>query len=139
MSFVQLEDKTTSAEMVIFPKTFARVEQWLNQYHVFVVKGVVDTASTNKCKIKVQDMVPVELLFQEWPHIERATITLPTGISESLVHKVRQALQPGTIPVELILHENGKKLRLVCKESITCDEIILNTLKADLIDTHCSL
>jgi|SRR5579872_506932 len=136
MSFVQLEDKTTSAEIVIFPKTFARVQNWLNQYHVFVVKGFVDTASTNKCKIKAQDMVPVELLMQEWPQIERICVTLPTTITESLVQKVRQSLQPGTVPVELIVHENGKKLRLICKETIACDETTFTTLKNDLIDTR---
>jgi DNA polymerase III subunit alpha len=136
MSFVQLEDKTTSAEIVIFPKTFARIEQWLNQYHVFVIKGVVDTTSTNKCKIKVQDMVPVELLLQEWPHIERASITLPTTITEPLIQKIRQSLAPGSVPLELILHENGKKLRLVCKDTISCDDTTFNTLKAELIETR---
>ncbi len=139
MSFVQLEDKTGSAEIVIFPKTFARVEAWLNQYHVFVVKGVIDTASTNKCKIKAQDMVPVELLFQEWPQIERATITLPASFNEPLVQKVREALVPGSIPVELILHENGKKLRIVCKDTIAGDDTTFNTLKAELIDTRIML
>ncbi len=42
MAFIQIEDGQTTAEVVLFPKTFATVENWLAHYHVFLVSGAID-------------------------------------------------------------------------------------------------
>ena len=48
MAFVQLEDMSGTTEIVVFPKLFGRVEQWLDSYHVFAVKGITDSNSTKQ-------------------------------------------------------------------------------------------
>ena len=41
MAFLALEDAVSTAEMVVFPKAFIKVEQWLDSYHVLVVKALL--------------------------------------------------------------------------------------------------
>jgi len=113
MAFLQVEDITSSAEIILFPKTFAKVEQWLNTYTVFLFKGNLDLASSRQCKIKANECVPLELFFQEWPSIQKISLHIPSGISEEIVIQAKAALADGHIPYELIFHENGKKLSLL--------------------------
>lgn len=77
MAFLQLEDCNSKAEIIVFPKVFKKIEPWLSQYHVFVVKGSLDLMSNHTCKIKANELVPMELLFQEWPSAIHATFQLP--------------------------------------------------------------
>lgn len=140
MSFVQLEDSVSVAEMIIFPKTFVKVEQWLDNYNVFLVKGFVDAESKNKCKIKVQDMVPVEIVLQEWQQIHSITFTLPPLFLEEQLEKLKAALISGSIPLEFIFHENGKKLYLSTKTKIGIDQEMLCALEKEYqITTQCFL
>jgi DNA polymerase-3 subunit alpha len=131
MSFVQLEDSGSTAEMVIFPKTFTRVEPWLDTYNVFVVKGAVDVESDRKCKIKVQDMVPIELVLQEWPHINSVLLTLPDWLLEDRIIGLKNSLAQGSIPLELIFRENGKKLQLTTKMKVGFDQDMLSAIEKD--------
>jgi len=140
MSFVQLEDSASTAEMVIFPKTFAKVEQWLDNYNVFVVKGFVDAESSRKCKIKVQDMVPIELVLQEWPQVGSVAFTLPPLLVEEQLEKLKASLVTGPIPLGFIFHENGKKLHLVTKMKIGLDQQMLCALEKEYqITAQCIL
>lgn len=140
MSFVQLEDSTSTAEMVIFPKAFTKVEQWLDNYNVFVVKGFVDAESSRKCKIKVQDMVPIELVLQEWPQVGSVAFTLPPMLTEEYVEKLKASLITGKIPLELIFYENGKKLHVATKMKIGLDQQMLSALEKEYqITTQCIL
>ena len=50
MAFVQLEDISGVAEIILFPKIFAKIEPWLEEHNVFFVKGPLDLTSPEKCK-----------------------------------------------------------------------------------------
>src|SRR5204862_6349475 len=76
MSFYQCEDTSGSAEIIVFPKTFAVCEKWLSSYHVFLIKGIVDVVEGASCKIKAQHIVPIELVLSDWPHIEHIQLNL---------------------------------------------------------------
>ena len=52
MAFVTLEDNDSSAEIVVFPKLFAVVEEWLTTYNVFIVKGNLDLPQDKNAKLK---------------------------------------------------------------------------------------
>lgn len=130
MAFVQLEDAgSTVAEIIIFPKLFKKVEQWLDSYQVFVVKGSLDLTATQKCKIKANDLVPLDLMFQEWPMIEKVSLTLPALFEEQLVQEIKATLAKGNTPLEIIFDENGKKLQLISKDSIALDATMIGTLE----------
>ena len=128
MAFIQIEDGDSAAEVILFPKTFAQVEQWLSEYHVFLIKGAVDITDPNKLKLKAFQMAPIELALQEWPQIQHALFELPTHIDESLLTQITQKLVNGTIPTSCLFHDQGKKLRLILKQKIALDGDILSEL-----------
>ena len=121
MAFIQLEDLSGTAELIVFPKLFNRVATWLDSYHVFIVKGIVDNNSTKQAKIKASNLVPLELIFQEWAKIEAISFTLPAHINETTLQKLKEQLIAGTIPLKLIFHENEKQLQFSTKEKIALD------------------
>jgi DNA polymerase-3 subunit alpha len=129
MAFVQLEDMQSTAEIILFPRTFTKVEAWLDTHQVFVVRGAVDISSPLKCKIKANDCVPLELMFQEWPSIQRLSLTLAPSITESDIEHIAKTLQPGKISVEFLFHEQGKQLRLTCNKKVALDQALLSMLK----------
>lgn len=133
MSFIQLEDMQTTAEIIIFPKLFNKVESWIDNYHIFLVKGTVDILSQQKCKIKANEFVPIELLFQECP-IEKISCTLPDTIEESSVKKIKQIISPGSTKLQLIFKENNKTLKIETKSKIEINEEIVQELEKSNIE-----
>lgn len=134
MSFLQLEDQCSIAEIIIFPKLFKTVESWLNNYHLFLIKGTLDLTSTQKCKIKAEKCIPIELLFQEWNYIEKISLTLPESLEEPFIQEIKNDLVPGEISLQLIFQENKKRLKLDTNEKISINKTILDKLEEKKID-----
>ena len=130
MAFVQLEDMDSVCEVILFPKTFAHVEQWLDDYHVFLVKGALDLTSPHICKIKANQFVPLELLLQEAQCIERIQCILPQQFDEEQINKLKELLIGGAFPLELLFHENGKRIRLKSKQKIALDQETISSIEA---------
>ena len=139
MAFIQLEDIENTAEIILFPKTFAACEQWLSNHHVFVVKGAVDITSTNKLKIKANSCIPIDLVMQEWLPINHATFTLPHSFDESIVTLLKESLVPGKIPASCLFNENGKQLRLAIKQKIALDMDLIKNLELHKIKIRIAL
>ena len=118
MAFVQLEDTTSGAEIIIFPKLFQRVEQWLDTHQVFIVKGALDLTSQQKCKIKANEFIPIELFFEQWPTIERALVHIPHLIPEAEITALSQHLTGGKTPLDILFEEDGTALRLRTQKTI---------------------
>ncbi len=137
MAFLMLEDMNSSAEVILFPSTFKKVESYLNSYHMFVVKGSLDSASPHKCKIKANECVPLDLFFQEWPQIQKFICGLPASISESLLVELKNSFTAGNVPLEFIFTENGKMIRLATREKISVNPELLEMLEAQQIKTRC--
>ncbi len=112
MSFIQLEDESATGEIIVFPRLFKKVEEWLNDYQVFVVKGDVDGASDRRCKIKAFELVPVELFLQEWSMIKAVQMCITGSFAEDLIKNLKDDIVKGLVPLQFIFHENGKKIRL---------------------------
>ncbi len=129
MAFIQLEDSSGAAEVILFPKTFAKSEQWLDTHNVFFVKGAIDLTGGQLCKLKANDFVPAELMFQEWPNIESISLQLPTVITETMISDIKQLVTPGTIPLEVFFEENEKKLCIQSKEKISIQKNLLQQLE----------
>lgn len=138
MAFVMLEDLKSSAEIILFPSTFKQVEQWLTSHQMFIVKGGLDSASPHKCKIKANQMIPIDLFFTNWPTIHKLSCILPAaGIAESDLAQIKQLFPSGAIGLEFILPENGKLLRLTAKQKIAISPELLEKLEALQIKTRC--
>ena len=122
MAFAQFEDLSGTCEIVIFPRVYKKVEMWLDEYNVFVIKGALDATSDRKCKIKANNMVPIELLFEKWPSIENCTLSMPNSFDKESVNKVSEKLKAGKTPLAFTFYENGVKLRLKTRKRICCNE-----------------
>jgi DNA polymerase-3 subunit alpha len=139
MSFLQFEDMSGTAEIIAFPKTFAKTEKWLGSYHVFIIKGVVDTDVEAGCKIKANDIVPIELVLSEWPVIENILFMLPDDITEEAITTIKNELTRGNAPLHLGFQENEKKLRLTTKEKILLSAESAQELEKHNITIKCCL
>lgn len=112
MAFGQFEDLTGDAEVIIFPSVYAKSEQILDQYQVFIIKGALDITSQAKCKIKANELIPVETLF-DGDVVKSLGLTLPKNVSEELLTKIKELLPPGSISLQLNFHENDQDLALM--------------------------
>ena len=140
MAFIELEDMSGTAEVVVFPKTYAKVESWLDNYHVFVVKGALDLTETKQCKIKANDLVPIELVLQEWQHIDHVSFTLPPHIDQQQLDLLKQQLTQGSIPLHLIFQENNKILRITTQKKIALDMQTAQELEKEYeLNIRCAL
>jgi len=127
MAFVQLEDKKHSAEIILFPKVFSKVEQWLEKYNIFVVKGFLDLASTTKCKIKANEFIPIDLFFDQYKFIEQVTFNLPTNFTSEHLDIIK-GLKKGKTKLNLVFTENGKQLHIKTNQSINITTDLLQTI-----------
>jgi DNA polymerase-3 subunit alpha len=134
MAFVQLEEMNGGcAELVVFPKLFKTVEPWLDSYQVFIVKGAIDITSDKICKIKADKLVPLDLIFEQWPNIANITITLPETINENILQEIKALCTSGNVPLHFSFIENEKQLVLETKEKIALSTDMLTTLSAQPI------
>lgn len=129
MAFVTLEDMNSSAEIVIFPKLFKKVEPWLASYTVFIVKGTLDSTSTQLCKIKANELVPVELFYDKWPQIFQATIHMPDSFDAKVLESVKASLSRGTVPLHVVLKENDQLIRIKTKQRVLINAEVMQELE----------
>jgi len=127
MAFTQIEDLHNHAEIIVFPKLFAKIEPWLYEYSIFIIKGNLDMTSTAGCKIKALEMVPLELLFHSWSKIFQATIQLPEDISSEIIQEIK-LLSNGKVPLHIAYHEHDKNLKVITKKQVELNFEILKKL-----------
>lgn len=139
MAFVMLEDMKSSAEIILFPSTFKQTEQWLSDHQMFIVKGALDSASPHKCKIKANQMIPIDLFFTQWPAIQKLSCKLPASITSDLISNLKQLLPPGQVGLEFILTENSKLLRVSTKQKIAVSQDIFEKLEALSVKPICTI
>jgi len=132
MSFLQIEDMSGTAEIIVFPRLFKKVESWLDDYTVFITKGGIDLTARAP-KIKANELIPLELFFEQGPKIEKITLTLPDQFEETLLESVKQLVGKGQTALEFVYQENGKKLTLKTKMNISVNSEIITALESSNI------
>ena len=112
MSFAQFEDFSGNCEVVVFPSIFKKVQDWLDEYTVFLIKGILDTTSQLKCKIKANQLTPIELFFEQtkW---QKLNLDLPNNLNETVLEKLKNEIQNSEqtgikAPYSLSFNENGQ-------------------------------
>jgi len=112
MAFLQVDDLQASAEIIVFPKLFAKIESYLNDHSIFIIKGALDTMSTGPCKILANEICPLDLFFEKWPNIEMVTLILPTESNLSIAQTIKDTLTQGKISLQIIFKEHEKIMAL---------------------------
>jgi DNA polymerase-3 subunit alpha len=121
MAFVKLEDHQGSAELVVFPKVYKLIADQLKQYTIFVVRGALDEAPEGQCKIKANEIIPIDLIFEDWSYIKKVSLAMPETIQEATIQAVKDKLIAGKTAFEIKFNENGKELLLAIKDKFSCD------------------
>jgi DNA polymerase-3 subunit alpha len=124
MAFITIEDYTNrSCEAIVFPKIFNKIESWLNNHNIFIIKGNVD----NK-KIKVANMIPIDLIY-DLEFIEKVSIEFDNdNFNIENIQKLKSKLYPGNIKYNIIFQENGKNLKLVPDINFNINQDFLNLI-----------
>ncbi|MFH1832492.1 MAG: DNA polymerase III subunit alpha [bacterium] len=120
MAFAQFEDMQTQAELVIFPKLYAKLAGVFDEHDAFIIKGNVDIMSERKCKIKAQELIPLEHVFDNPKLITEATLILPADCDETLLTNISNALPNGSTPLKIQFYENSETLLLNSRKKMTC-------------------
>jgi len=139
MAFAQFDDLSGHGEVIIFPRLYKKVEAWLSEYDVFLIKGTLDITSTNKCKIKANELVPIELFFKHWKTIDSCTLTLPQTFDQTTIDHLNTIIKHGKTVLKFIVYENGKKLLLQTRKKILCDEPSIENIRKNGIEISLQL
>lgn len=129
MAFVQIEDTTTSAELIVFPKLFAKSEEYFSKYNVFIVRGSVDAASIHNLKIKANQIIPLDLMFENGTGIDKISLELPQQFNEDFAKNLQKTFINGQTNLELIFEENNQKIRLLPRQPVLFNEATFSTLE----------
>lgn len=135
MAFIALEDRFSSAEIVLFPKTYTQVETWLKEYTVFIVKGRLDLTATQKCKIIADQLVPADLFFEKWNNIQAVALTIDE-LHPQLLKTIQQELPKGPIPLHITFNENDKKLRIQTKHKVALTTEFMQSINRHKLPLH---
>lgn len=136
MAFVLMEDNTVKAEIIIFPKLFAQISDWINKYKTFIVKGVTDSLGA-QLKIKAQLFIPIDLLFNM--PIQRLTLNLPENLDETILVKLKETFRPGNTILEFELLDQNRKIKFESKSKIETSTTLIALLEIHNIGIKISL
>ncbi len=129
MAFAQFEDLSGHAEIIIFPTLFKKVETLLSSYTVFIVKGSIDITSSQKCKIKANELIPVDLISSDPTLIKSMTLDLSSSINDEALQHLRAALPSGRADLRITFQENNQKLTLYAQQKVDCSDEVLTLIK----------
>lgn len=137
MAFIQLDDFSGSAEIILFPKTFKECENYLSSHKIFFVKGILDATSTSKCKIKANSLIPAEFIFQKDNFISEFEISTNEKIEEEFCKKIKSTLSSGNSSLKIKFIENEKKLQLLARGKFFIKEENLKELENLKLKIRC--
>ena len=139
MSFIQLEDFNSSAEIILFPKQFKNAEEWLDTETVFIVCGVLDNNETKRCKIKANLFIPINQILQQDGIIKSVTLTFARTPDKQTIQQLQNLLSPGKIPLFLSFQENDKNLLIRTRKKIKLDLAMIEIIESKRIAIECRL
>ncbi len=142
MAFVQLEDADTMrAELVVFPSVYKKIQRHLDDHQVFIFKGFVDSATGTQCKIRVESIIPLDMLFDEGHELRPrfVLIKLPESFGDELVKSLRALLESGNIPLRFSLVENAQQLTVDVRERVAISFDVLARLASLPVDIKVTL
>ncbi|MCF7800115.1 DNA polymerase III subunit alpha [Candidatus Babeliales bacterium] len=133
MAFAQFEDLTSNSELIIFPSVYKKIDNIIEEYSVFIIKGFLDISSPDKCKIKVNELIPAEKIFDDIKNIKNFSFILPNNFDENFLEQIKTKLtaqdKKNKQNINLIFEENNSKLCLEYQDYIDFDLDNLKTIE----------
>jgi DNA polymerase-3 subunit alpha len=139
MAFATVEDLAGTAELIIFPKVYQKVHELLNAHSIFYIKGLLDATSDQKCKIKVNIMMPAEWIIKEGRGITLVQCRLPVGKVVQELEFLKTAFTSGSIACALLFEEQQKLVRLLMRQKIMWDAELFCAFEEKQIEVTCKI
>jgi len=118
MAFLTCTDMDDTFEVVIFPTLYKKVEPWLTQHTIFIIKGANDSGSQS-LKIKAQDLLPLDLVRTQGFGITEMRATLPHPFDTTILSQLQALIIPGQTIFTLCFIRQQKMVQLTTKTKIT--------------------
>jgi DNA polymerase-3 subunit alpha len=112
MAFLEIEDLTNNAEIIVFPKVFQKLEKYLGEHTIFVIKGNLDTTSIERCKILATEIVPFDLFFTQWPTVQSIQLRLPESLAPESIESIKNEFSFGKFAITILFLEQEKLMQL---------------------------
>ena len=133
MAFAQMEDLSGHADIIIFPRVYQKVKEYLDRYNVFLIKGNLDITSERICKIKANQLLPMELVLQDAQAIQEIILKIPASIEEKTVEDIAASLPKGSTPLLFAFTENNESLIIQSRSKIGFSQEILENIEQNNI------
>lgn len=127
MAFATFEDHSGGSEVIIFPRVFRQVEGLLHEHNLFIVTGNVDLESQQMCKIKADQLIPLDTLF-ETQSVQAIQLVLPENYGSENISHLEAILPAGRLPVQITFKENGHQVILNPQKKIALSHELLRNL-----------
>lgn len=131
MAFAQFEDLSGGAEVILFPKTYATVEGDLPNHNIFIIRGALDVTATVKCKIKANQLIPIETMLDNPALVKQLQLTLSASMTSDQLATLKSTLPPGATPIVINFAEDGNNYALLATQKTSCTAEALNAMDAD--------
>jgi len=129
MAFAQMEDLSGHADIIIFPRVYQKVKEYLDRYNVFLIKGNIDITSERICKIKANQILPIELVLQDAHAVQEIMLKFPASIDEKTILDITEKLPQGSTPLVLTFTENNELLVINSRKKIGFSQEILEDIE----------
>lgn len=129
MAFAQFEDLSGGAEVILFPKTYAEVESDLAHHNIFIIRGALDVTGTVKCKIKANQLIPIEKLFDNPALIKQLQLTVSAGSSVEQLAALKASLPQGNAQLIVNFAEDGTNFALLTNLKVACNATALGSIE----------
>ncbi|MCK4264886.1 DNA polymerase III subunit alpha [Candidatus Babeliales bacterium] len=140
MAFAQFEDFSGNCEVVIFPKTFKKVEKLLGEHNVFLIKGNLELTFREKCKMIAESLIPIDSIFTQSQVVSRIDLEMPENITEEFCTKIKDHFkQKGSSFINVFFRENGENLILKSSTKVSSNQESLKELEGFGVGVHCKL
>lgn len=139
MAFVQCEDTISNAEIIVFPRLFSAISEWLKDYTIFVITGTTDLSVTGLPKIKAQQMIPLDLVLSEGTGLESLTAVLPDTYDQNIFKIIKEKIRPGDLRLSFIINENNTKVRVNSRAKVLFTKDLCEFLEQNNIDLQLGL
>jgi len=137
MAFLMVEHRSSTLEVILFPKVFRSVEAYLSSYTAFAIKGILDTESSSE-KLKAQELIPLELLAAQGLGLSEIIFQFPTHFDDQLLPSLKALIVPGSCRMTLQFTTAQGPAALTTREKITLTPELMQFAQAHSISVRCA-
>lgn len=138
MAFLSVEDKTGTAEVIVFPTVFLKTQKLIEEKSILIITGSIDSDAAPVCKIKAETIKDPSTIYEASDQIKMITFNLGHENIEDKA-KTLNSLAKGNIPVEIVVNHENKQFKIASKRKVTFTKKELDSIAQENISIAITL